>query len=163
MLGFFFWELTQFTVPTIIFSLMPWNNSHLCGPLLILCFRNIHIFFSHHRDSSRRVLVSFWTLSYSYTFSPANLYHYRVPELFRSYSFSYWHPLYPSHLSDFHAMWIVVSSDFPDEMMRHEHFLSGICHIHYWLAPLPGLTSNLAGGSLQSTERNKMLKVLFLL
>ena len=43
------------------------------------------------------------------------------------------------------------------------HFLSGICHIRYWLAPLPGLTSHLAGGSLQSTERNKMLKVLFLL
>lgn len=43
------------------------------------------------------------------------------------------------------------------------HFLSGICHILYWLAPLPGLTSSLAGGSLQSTERNKMLKALFLL
>lgn len=116
----FFWELTQFTVPSIIFSLMPWNNSHLCGPLLILCFRNIHIFFSHHKDSSRRALVRSWTLSYSYTFSPANLCHYRVPELFRGYSFSYWHPLYPSHLSDFHAMWKVVNSDFTDEMMRHE-------------------------------------------
>lgn len=147
---------------------MPWNNSHLCGPLLILCFRNIHIFFSHHRDSCRRAwFFSSWPVFELCPIVTHPLLQISVITGSPSCSGAI-HSLTDTPRTRLICLTFMPCGKlstliFQVKWRGTNHFLSWICHIRYWIAPLPGLTSHLAGGSLQSTERNKMLKALFLL
>ena len=146
---------------------MPWNNSHLGGPLLIVCFRSIQIFFSHHRDSCTHAWFFSWTIFKLFPIITHLLL--QISGITRSPGCSgaiHSHTATPcTCLISLTFMTCRKLSTLNFQMKWWDMclFLSGICHVHYWLAPLPGLTCNLAGGSLQSTEANKMLKALFLL